>query len=1370
MKQAQSTKTDFACSIYDDIDTHDSYESKNRRPKTSLAIENVKQTTEPMQASATENRCDTNYQANSFNGMASAQLQRYPHTKAVRTTNDRIKAAEQSNKLNRRHTKISHENKTHSHHTKPNLCKRTFQPKDNSDSSDINSEKNLVIENMKNRESEMFRKISFNNGYFSTTGSSSDNYVCYTSDTNSIVSLNTKRSCNRCKKPCSHDPSTAKKSPKPISHRKCRSFPLTENHRQRDTETHFRTAIQRNSSEHVINPKSKSKQIVKSDARRNVINQKSRKITITIKTKSVPDCNEQQTQQHQQQQQHQTQSNDNYFGAECESSDESDTTVSDYATLRSESVPICANPSIAYDDSSETNNNHIASNSDGENSDDNSFFSVVSDNEYVSETSQYFNCLSQTDLSQQNNFEKEAHSTSSSDMNKSDNYTEMPKKILKPPKQVVKSKQRSPKPPMICIEQEVSRNRVVTSKIEVDKKQVKEFKRRQKKRSQHIISESEGQFSEVLTYSRQTDISCNQEVIDSIVSSLEADKHAKHKANGKRIESSAISANNEAPKFIDDAFMSKKLIASPKYTGKSINRLLAHRIEQQTITNVRRTLLQNVAYAITEKAKLEKKQIQSLPPIKPPRSFLASASSSPLSKQSFESSATVPIAELMPMGFVVPKSGVQKTAVPAPHVSPASTYFGWIHPEQNVENDEPPTTQFINSDQYSSSMHYYTAPFQEQPSTIAISAVKEDIDTVDGPNSKKVNKDFDLHQSVHTHKDFERFTAELSENRHTINSTPIKNLADAVNSAVFTTPNNASISQIHEQSDPKVCDKCHCHVKEKSSTLLSSKTGKKIGKALKRTKTFMGISKKVKKPSPGKNRHTGVNQEEQESFHTPLKDVDNTVQYNRNISGAVECKKRVNKSLNLTPKDINRNVVELNPSPKRLAERSQVKLLKDAPAEQLIAQNTENDSDVYVTPDEAFNFNQETVVPDEKSKSLKRSPAKMISKLAKSSKKLFRIKHRSDRRPSVDESTHYYQANDYDEVDNKVLLMGEMLSDLRKQIEAGNESCSNIDEEDTERPPSAKKCLFRDRTISTSSADLLEQDALGEQIARIDLHDEPEPLYVEIEQQKSLQIPQATTFLSCIESDDSSKEKSNAPVALQEVYISDQNDSSHPSKYIMVNNNPKILYATVNRNAQLKSTERQTDDPPVENSSLKFNSSYESLDMSLINDFATAMQTELDECQHKINGIFTSVANEDDDESEKRSRKKDGSKSNSNDVQSSSGSGSLTQSDLNSGCSSFYRRSKKIVDSAKNKNPSDFDTLSFDTVGTASYCESISRGNDLNSEIKDTITSLEYLPSELGDLSDVSSRDFGTNNATFKSCAYDLDNSSDSNKVCASKY
>lgn len=1364
----QRKETDL---MHDDFDSGNRLTEKNRQLN---CFDNSKQTpqqSEHLNVLDTKTRCDTIHQANVSNS-----IQHQRRATAWSRSNEQI-----THKLSRRSARNSLENKAplssccnhranDDYHIK--RCKR-LPPNVHSDSSDVNSETNLVIENMRNRECEMYRKISFNNGYFDATDSSSSgSYMYCRSNANSIETTSFH---SRNKKCLCKTGDWSKKSPKSITKRKCRSFPLTENQQQIEQR-----------SEHVIQNQTRSRlngaqsvdnngicRASETETATNTYQTNSRKITITIKTRTVPEQSVAI--------QPPTQSNaiDRYLTNASELSDESDTTVSDYATLCSESD---AN-TIQTLDCNHKKETDIESSDESDGSDDNSFFSIKSDFECQSESSQYFNCASFTDLNLEQiqlstenlneQFPSGDCSTETTDIapkfaQKHNEVNQIRSKTVKHmqtknSKQMTKSvAMKRSSVPMICIEQELCENRIVTSKIEVDKQKIKEFKRRQKKRSQPKIIVDNTFSEEIFNETLNQSICCDKNVIDDIttmiVSSLETDKCESDYQ--KVINNHTENAKN---KFISDGFMFDKLQGSPKYTSKSISRLLAQRTEQQSITSVRRTLLQNVAYAITEKDKLQKierKKLLELAPIKPPRSFTASSSSSPLSKQSFESSATIPISELNrheqnAMGFVMPSHQRLIDAKYEPVGEESTVHFGWVRPQSNVDNDDPPESRYVTADQFSSSTNHSVNQNRHQINhqinsgqNFGFCVPKEDIDTVDS--------------SSRSNKDFERFSSNLSENRQNNLSTPIKNIASHDNKYVSDAPampiqkTTQSINQTET-----ICKTCHCKVKkEKPQHVLLSK---RIGKAaLKRTKTFIGTSKRLlKKPS---SKDVDV-PKEKEIFSTPLKDGDNTVCNNRDTISREGYKKRVDKSLNLTPKELNENVVALRPSPKRNAEISNVRLLKDAPVSM-------DDSEQYATPDEAFDFNRVVNLPQHQVKVVKRSPSKMILKLAKSSKKLFNKKGRDKdkRRSSTDESTHYYKANDYDEVDNKVLLMGEMLSEMRKQIENGTGSTNNIDEATSERPPSAKKCLFRERTISTSSGDLLEQESLVEKIATIDLHDEPEPLYAEIIQAKPAKA-QETTYFSVQEDDVNAITNCNStePIQLKEVYINDRS-ATQPSKYIMVNNNPKILYATVNRNSiharsletiesRTEHSEDQVDGDDDDKQSFRLSSSYESLDMSLINDFATAVQTELDECQFKMNEMFATAIDETDDHGE--CNEIDAQKI---DRKSNSGSESIATSDLNSGCSSFYRKNRHIVSNRSRKTLSDFvDSLSFDTVGTGSYCESLSRGNDLNSEIKDTITSLEYMPSETGDSTDLS-HDFSTN-AAFRSCSGNNSLSKDSAKV-----
>lgn len=1267
--------------------------------------------------------------------------------------------------------------------------KQRTHAKIHSDSSDINSEANLVIENMRNRECEMFRKISFNNGYFSTTGSSSSDHMYTTSDTNTVESTITHLHADHCRhsskdtKQCS----SKDKSPKTLHRRKCRSFPLANGIEHQSNAVTSNARAQHDIYATSERPQKQQPHIgqytdnTECAASETNTYQNTRKITITIKTNVVPtgvsvSASESKRVHSKQISVPSGPCADNLC-VSSESSEESDSSNGDSGGEHSASSDSSKNCQATH----ENDALHVdAVCNDSSSDDSSSFFSLSSsDVECVSESSQYFNCMSFTDLSASNDRSTECigdvfkdHCVES-DKKISEKMASAPKPLHDQRAKMMPLVQQKAKDPMILIEQQMSADRQISSTVKVDKKQLKRFKSDMRKRlqCQRIVdnSFSEEIFDKTINLERQADVSCSREVIDSIVLSLEEQSNAckttkSHKLSKTNKSPKAVeNLQIEQPKFVGDSFLFDKLHASPKCTGKSISRLLAHRLEQHTITNIRRNLLQNVAYAITEKdrkTKADKKRMVELPPIKPPRSFVASASSSPLSKQSFESSATVPIAELnkielaQPMGFVVPAMATNKQ----PHASNIkgespigeahSVHFGWTRPRSNFDNDSATMGQYVTADSVTIPSYHKCIPSHTDI------PLKEDIDTVDSARN--------------SNNEFAQFSANLKENRTTNYSTPIKlgitphDNHTAQMSSVYATPAYETV---------KVCEKCHCN-KSKSPKMLSSKTGRKIGKAaLKRTKTLIGTSKKfLKKPltkQPAK--HDAVKA-------ATFKGGDNTVCNNCDTTGANgHCDKRVDKSLNLTPKEVNRAHVALHESPTRTVNLSKLQLLKvDAgsqawPNDKCAEVESTLDGEMYMTPMEEFDFERVVSEPvpqqqDTNSKNprtLKRSPSKVISMLAKSSVNFFRPKHRADaKHVDLNESPHYYKANDYDELDHKVLLMNEVLAEMRKRIEMGQGSSNDdVDEQPIERPSSsAKKCLFRVRTVSTSSGDLLEDDGVVEKVTRIDLHDEPEPVYAEIiPQHATNNIASDTLYRSCLE--DSKIDPAaigdvkRSSVQLREVYINASANSKQPNKYIMVNNNPNILYATVNRSQSRQSTEQHsigvTDGKPS-----NVSTSFESLDTSLIDGFAKSVQIELDECRHRMSGLMSTTNNNTSSQYVEC------------DDKSQSGSDSLAASDMNSGCSSFYRRNRRIVG---NMSGSDdlaamLDAMSFDTIATDSYCESINRGNDLNSEIKDTITSLENMPSETGESSSLS-HDFIANDVTFRTCRDTIDRSYDSNKV-----
>lgn len=1213
----------------------------------------------------------------------------------------------------------------------PHLQRHALCSKDSSDTDVTSSEhrdsdtNNLLIENQKNRACEMYQKISYNNGYYTTSGSSSNSYC--TSDTNSAISsidvANThlchiKKCCSQCF--CANGKSDLNN----LSNKKRRSLPI--NHIYKSNQVSNAT----DSNGNVL--KSKAKQIKRKsnqeiDANVNEVKtrdcEKTRKITISIKTKAASESNTQLKEK----------LNQHYFNDY--ETDETDTTESDYVTVVNDSDPkktaVNAIEYNAFHDTTKQaapNQSEYVILSDIDNT--NSYLSINSDTPALSEQSQYFDCVTDSDRNT-NEFVKRSSMTSmNSNVKQHDKI--QPKSCIK--------QTNSTKSAMICIVQEMSRDRTVTSTVEIDRKKIREFKKNQKKHRPKIIDDTfcEEILNETLNMAQKSNEKKYGKNIDKNAAKPNTDE-CKHV--GKNLNSKKNTKNVQS--FVSDGFVMSKLNASPKYTGKSIGRLLAHRLEQNTLTNMRRTILEKTAFdiLISDKEKQRKKKLMELPPIKPPRSFIASASSSPLSKQSVESSATIPIEDLhrpSSIGFVTPSSASNyNNHRNRPQFSETSTHIGWIQPERSVKNESAPP---------SNSLHFYTAN-DSKANEIGWSHLKEDIDTVDCPNL--------------TAQEFEKFSANLDENRYIHLSTPIKDKPDSIlNNSQFVTANqfDSSMSRILENGGVDRngrCLKCHGTKIKKSPNLLSSKTGKRIGKAaLKRTKTFIDSSKQwMKKPS-SKSKEVKTcnhcNHNDAEVFSTPLKSADNTARFNSDSYCSHQYQKDMKKVLNLTP-NINANAgqVALNPSPERNTNRVAEHLLRAIPEKPIrksvSSQVNETTTVSYATPQTSFNFNRIVDSPavNKKVEPNKASPSKFVTKLnqlAKGSKALFRNKTNgnSPKQLNPADMKHYYKSYNGNDVDNRVPLMGELLQNLRDKMENDKQIATDPSskQESEQRLPSARKSLFRARTLSTSSGDLLDEESICGKIAEIDLHDEPEPLYAEIKQ-PPISTDSFDKFESCLETPTAPVDTADGrkSVELKEVFITDSN-GQRSNKYIMVNNNPKALYATINRYLEASSpspsieinshaTEPAINNLIVNNNSiLTTASSCESLDLSSIGEFAKSLQNMIDEHQSKMHRIYN---NEDDTQSTQYTD----APNESENLQQKSVSVkfqtcSPESSDLSSGCSSFYRKNTEIMNSGETKLWHDLmDSLSFDTVQTGSYCESVTRGNDMNGEIKQMIGKLE---------------------------------------------
>lgn len=1093
------------------------------------------------------------------------------------------------------------------------------------------SDTNLLMENLRNRECEMFQKICFNNGYYGSSGTNSN----YSSDTNSsAVGSKLNRKCSECANP--------------IEKNACR--------RQRSTSSSV-------GQQHVAIPVSKSKKSKQSyrknslgSDRQSNVSEQSRRITITIKTKTVSDATAPATATAGISER-MTDRNVHFFN-DYETDDSDDTTESEYTTVNGCAKAIA---DVAFN-APETRDNNVDEEpkvkSDEENNtaddfDDNDVEQSKSDSSVFlsiqSEQSQYFDCVNES-------------ASLSADARQSNSETT----AKMGPREHTKSEAKLKKEdsPMICITQEMAKDRTVTSQVQINRAKVRAFKKRQKElRRPKIIDDSfcEEVLNETLKLPSFVD--GRRITVDRAVSVDEV----------RAVPASSLKSNN----FISERFSVGNLDASPRYTGKSIGRLLAHRLEQQTMTRVRRTLLQETGIELAiadEKCVTRRRKLEELPPIKPPRSFAATSSSSPLSKESVESSTTIPIEDLKRphpsyIGFVMPSTSTAESR------SRSSTHIGWVRPESNAKNESRPSQQ--------NSLHFYTAEGESNLMT------KEDIDTVD------------FASYVSAAQEFESFSANLDENNGRMNlSTPIKSKSPD-RSDQFATVNALDDSpSAMAAADPvaveKRCTKCH-GMKKKSTGFLTKKNGRKIGKAaLKRTKTLIDSSKQfLMKSKKHKNEKRCVHEGNlccnAVAVETPVKDPDNTARFNSETFYSCDQAKRANKSLNLTtpqerqPQPSAPPAADLNPSPDRNVRRMDTNLLRTVP---------QTPSTPFATPNASFNFDRVVEppqsAPHDKTTG-KSSPAKLISKLnqiAKNSKTLFRNKESvQSKATALAEAPHYYRSFGDNQIDASVPLMGETLRSLRDKLET-----------DRRPVPTARKSLFTRRTLDRSLN--------SEQIAEIELHDEPEPIYAMID------VQTAKTAKNVRLSHDASQSP-RSEIRVDEVFIATR-EGMPPSKYLMVNNDPKMLYATVNRNAPTTTTTTTMTTTPTETKStdsaarLESCSSYESLDISSIGEFAQSLQQIMDENQLRMRRTV-----------------------------SDSGDDDAAVDDLSSGCSSFYRKSRQIAETAtESKRWQDFmESLSLGTVRTGSYCESLDRGNDVNGEIKKSIGIVERTANVSGQFS-----------------------------------
>lgn len=1180
---------------------------------------------------------------------------------------------------------------------------REFQTEQDYSVSEIDSdtENKLLVENVKNREYEyeiLRQKISLQNSVNSNSSNSSSfvpsDLDCVSDTTKRYFGENT-----RNKQLALYNGYLNNQNNK----QKC------EVKRQVSFKTDNIKQVGRNQKVHINNNNNNNDKLVPTTKINRCENLK--RITITISTKQTSEVSE-------------TTNDVRQLERYTTDSDEITDSTDD---LSDSEPPYLSQKQIDYDDSS------FVTSIDVSDKESECFLSMVSASdlkkESESDESRYFDCtgdLDETVLREKSNLIMNPQRATRSSRSPLDDLPEIKipprrtKKATRRSQSSTKSSSETPKP-MIHIVQELSQNKSISSTVTIDKDQVKLFKENRSERRK-VIDDSF--CDEILTEAFKTTLSTDDEN-----NSKEIEKHATMDYKHKQWNPDVIKPKLRSS--IKDDCSIGRLESSPKYTGKLIGNLLAKRLERaETMTNLRRSLLQNMTFTI-ENNDLTEKKLSAIPPIKPPRSFTASSSSSPQSKQSVNSSATIPIEELQranqhQFGFLSPTLLQQKLEFPKNfenlrntelpnnfranffelernHVnvpmgwlpaaqnvnitgSALTTRMGWIHPNRDIDNESAaPASNHVCPN--------FTQSNQRIP--LEYSAPKENIDTVDCANNNA--------------RDFERFSANLNECPHNNLSTPIKDNYNVNGITDFFDVNRSLNASNNQTNLSSICDKClpaereaeprckQCNGKIKQSpknqafNFLSNKKGKKIGKAaLKRTKTIFGASKHLltkqksnKKDSTSDHRTISrqrcLGQDIPDGFFEPMKDLDNTARFNSNTYSSHNYQKTIDKSLNLTAK--HDNIVAMQSNPEEERKRTDENFVRFAPSKPIRRSINvkrsksldESGNTIYVTPNTTFNFDRMVQSPSKLS-SMKKSPSKIMSKLKVFTKSggIFGSKgaQLTPKNPSLDSYYRSYMGN---EVDQKVPLISELLMSLKQNVESNFDDLENREADVLSiASSSTRRKLFPEQM--SSSEDILDKST--NEVTEVQLHDEPEPLYAEIPIQRQQR--------------NSNEHKINSQVP-----------------HITVNKNPNVVYAVVNRNTKTvnnvgKNAENITREA-LNNSVLSIQS-YESLNLSVINDFAQSVQNLIQNQQNNT----------------------DGSKNcNEHSQQSDS-----PISNVSSGCTAAVR---KII----GKTETNFLEIKVESDAissqSGSYCESVSRGNDLNGEIKTLIEKLESVSSDFHD-------------------------------------
>lgn len=451
-----------------------------------------------------------------------------------------------------------------------------------------------------------------------------------------------------------------------------------------------------------------------------------------------------------------------------------------------------------------------------------------------------------------------------------------------------------------------------------------------------------------------------------------------------------------------------------------------------------------------------------------------------------------------------------------------------------------------------------------------------------------------------------------------------------------------STSSVH--SDMEICKKCRLQVIKPSTERKSFGKG-----AIKRTKLFFKASKNMLiRPKRSKANDDCENQfdldpDDDLDDETPTK-LNNTVEFNANNTPRIE--KRTVKKLELTPKySATDNIVE---SPRCILDKF-LTSVKHTPPKKPIRQSLLH-KDATRSPsnneDESFNFNRVIESPK-----IKQTPSHMAKKGFKlSPKKLFRST--SDKRTDIRQANSY-RSFETDQNDDLKLCISEYLREMNDKIDRteNNEKCQTL-----------PRCQTRIRTLSSSS-DAIDYMPQRQRVVQIDCH--PEPIYSEI-----ILTP------------------STAP------------------HHIIVNNNPKAIYATVDKKKKLGATK-----------SMSIN----------VNEIRDADQDSLSQLPLN-NNLADSILNMLDlmnlqrvAQSEKGDKQEEATRDNSNDDSNVKNCQIIEPIAMGLISEKFQQLAPKSDDKVTSDN------TSIETYFTESICNDVIRGDSINNDIAAMIDQLENM-------------------------------------------